>query len=681
MRKTMLPLLPLAGLLLAGCTAPRAVSTKVLLAEMTDMRDLAEFPQPAYSCRQFSSYDRKSTTPDDSATWFANHDRGEYLRVEQHDGREEYVMMDADGPGAVVRIWSANPQGTLRVYLDHGETPVIEAPMAELLGGKVPGIPVPIAGTRSRGWNCYLPIPYAGHCKITSDQGDFYYHVNYRTYPRNAEVATFRPADLDELGDEIAAVAEQLAAPRSCGGPPPPWVHEQVTELVSRRLPENMRFEMGPTILHPGDNATLVALERHRPAALVALRFEVDAADMTRALRELLITMEFDGRRTVTCPLGDFFGATPGLNPYASLPLGMTELGELWCHWVMPFRRSARIAIENRGAQEVRIAHGAALDDYEWTSRSMYFHADWRIEFDLPTRPMRDWNYLTVDGQGVFAGAAFAIANPVRDWWGEGDEKIHVDGEAFPSHFGTGTEDYYGYAWCCNEPFEHAYHSQPRCDGPGNFGHTAVNRWHILDRIPFRRDFRFDMELWHWHAGCKVTASVVAYWYGRPGAASTTPAPAPADLRPVELEPYVPQRVAGALEGEELAVIRHTGQAGPQEIPGCSGDRHLWWREARPGDTLELGFPAPQAGRHRVFIRCVKARDYGIHRLAINGREVGQTIDLYQPHITFTEELLLGQFDLRAGQNRLTVEITGANQAAVEGYMFGLDYLRLEPTQ
>jgi hypothetical protein len=37
--------------------------------------------------------------------------------------------------------------------------------------------------------------------------------------------------------------------------------------------------------------------------------------------------------------------------------------------------------------------------------------------------------------------------NPVTIWWGEGDEKIWVDGEAFPSIFGTGTEDYYAYSW------------------------------------------------------------------------------------------------------------------------------------------------------------------------------------------------------------------------------------------
>src|SRR5678815_3493866 len=104
------------------------------------------------------------------------------------------------------------------------------------------------------------------------------------------------------------------------------------------------------------------------------------------------------------------------------------------------------------------------------------------------------------------------IRDSVKDWWGEGDEKIYVDGESFPSHFGTGTEDYYGYAWSSSERFEHAYHNQPRCDGPGNYGNTAVNRWHIMDRIPFTKDFKFDMELWHWEPSCNVSMSDVCYW-------------------------------------------------------------------------------------------------------------------------------------------------------------------------
>jgi len=85
------------------------ITTESLLCEMTDLRRLAELPVPAYTTKQFSSYDRRSKTPADAKGWFENHDRGQYLRVEERDGRKEFVMMDTDGPGAIVRIWSGRP--------------------------------------------------------------------------------------------------------------------------------------------------------------------------------------------------------------------------------------------------------------------------------------------------------------------------------------------------------------------------------------------------------------------------------------------------------------------------------------------------------------------------------------------------------------------------------------------
>ena len=48
-------------------------------------------------------------------------------------------------------------------------------------------------------------------------------------------------------------------------------------------------------------------------------------------------------------------------------------------------------------------------------------------------------------------------------WATKGDEKVYVDGETFPSHFGTGTEDYYGYAWGRYEPWiNHPFVAQPK---------------------------------------------------------------------------------------------------------------------------------------------------------------------------------------------------------------------------
>ena len=192
--------------------APRAITVESLLGEMTDLAGMAEFPEPAYTTRQFSSYDRKSVSP--TKDWFANGDAGQYLRVEDKQGRKEHVMMDAAGPGAIVRIWSANPKGTLRIYIDGGETPALEAKMTDLLGGTFPGLPKPIAGERSKGWNLYFPVPYAKSCKVTSDEGGFYYHVNYRTYAPGTTVVSFTTEQLRQLSGRVTQVAERLASPR-----------------------------------------------------------------------------------------------------------------------------------------------------------------------------------------------------------------------------------------------------------------------------------------------------------------------------------------------------------------------------------------------------------------------------------------------------------------------------------
>ena len=649
------------GIALFGASPTSAapvITCTSLLDDMTDLATMAQFPNPPYTCKQFSSYDRKSKSPTED--WFANGDAAQYLRVENVAGRKEYVMMDTAGPGVIVRIWSANPAGTLRIYLDGSDQPAIQAPMSDLLGGKFPGLPRPIAGEYSKGWNLYFPIPYARSCKVTSDNGNFYYHVNYRTYPVGTAVESFQVGQLKTLAASIEKLAARLAAPRGDDAAFDGEVEEFEIELPAG---ESVRQEF------TGSKAFTRSLVK------------LAANDREAALRAIIVKVAFDGEAAIEAPLGDFFGSGPGINAYAALPLGMTQGGEMYCHWFMPFKESAVIEMVNHGKESVTLTGEIALADYQWTDASMHFHAKWRTEFDVPTRPMQDWNYLTAKGQGVFAGVSFAIDNPVKDWWGEGDEKIYVDGETFPSHFGTGTEDYYGYAWCWPAVFTHAFHAQPRCDGPGNYGRTSVNRFHIFDRIPFLKDFKFDMELWHWNATCKVNMAVTAYWYARPGATDAfKPVTAgEAIVRPMPV--YVVPRVAGAIEGETMKIVRVTGTAEPQDWDVSAG-RHLWWHAGmKPGDTLTVAFDAPKAAKYRVFGRFLRARDYGIHQLAINGMKTGAPVDFYNDGVQPSKEMDLGVFELKPQGNEFSATVVGANEKAVRSYMLGLDYLRLKPIE
>ncbi len=637
------------------------VTLDSLLDELTDLGRLAELPSPAYVTRQFSSYDRRSKTPADAEDWFANGDRGQFLRTEQREGRAECVMMDAAGPGAIVRIWSANPDGRLWFFLDDNPEPAFKVDMKELLGGKTPGLPEPIAGERGQGWNLYFPIPYAKRCKVTCEKASFYYHINYRTYAAGTEVTSFTKADLERLADKVKQVAERLAAPAKAAVP--------AGDMTSREW---------KLAIAPNEAATLAEIEG--PGAIVEIRATLSAPDLVAAAAGLVLSMSFDGETTVECPLGDFFGTAPGLDFLDTLPTGITKTDrpEMWCHWRMPFARSARIVVRNLASQKVELAGRAAVMSYTWSEQSLLFHAKWRIQRDLPARPFTDWTHLECTGAGRFVGSQLHVVNPVREWWGEGDEKIYVDAEKFPSWFGTGTEDYYGYAWGSDAKFTHAYHAQTRCDGPGTYGHTSVCRFHVLDDIPFTSQFKFDMETWHWNVKARMTRSVVSYWYARPGATDFFKPITPADVVPVQVAAYVPHREPGAIEGEGTKVLDGRGRAVVQDLgPQWSNEKQRWWTGAAPGDKLVLSFNSPEEGVRRVVVRLTRANDYAQVQLYVNDRKAGGVVDLYSEGVEPTDEIDLGACELVKGENRLTVEILGAHPKAKPEFMFGLDYLKI----
>ena len=180
---------------------------------------------------------------------------------------------------------------------------------------------------------------------------------------------------------------------------------------------------------------------------------------------------------------------------------------------------------------------------------------------------------------GRFVGLLLNVYNPTPAWWGEGDEKIYVDGESFPSTFGTGTEDYFGYAWGDNHLYSNPFHAQTRCDGPGSKGNTSNIRYQLLDSVPFQKSLGFDIEVWHWEP-VKIQYATVAYFYAGPGAKVEPGVP---DLSGRKVHPRPPvKREAGALEAEDLKVRAKT--AG--DVPGqdmtpfgdaWSGARQLWW--------------------------------------------------------------------------------------------------------
>ncbi|HRF59523.1 MAG TPA: DUF2961 domain-containing protein [Fimbriimonadaceae bacterium] len=656
------------------------VSVRTLLREMIRLDHLTQRPNPVYSAAQASSYDRASVDP--NTNWFANADYGQYIRDESRDGRVEHVMADLIGPGAVMRFWSANPNGVVRFYFDGESTPRIEAKLEGLLTGNVAPWGDPYAYVSARGANLYFPFPYARSLKITVDDTGrnakgLYYQIGYRTYAPGTAVETYDPAREPELKEPMAFVARSLLASSVVTGK---------ADSVLTRKPSERKVTVRPggqaVLFESREGRSGRAIDQFRVRVAGLLSPAKDAAlpwrDPRRnhaVLRSVRLLADFDGIRCVDVPFGDFFGSAPGLNPYKSFPFEVTQNGEFICRLPMRWKRSAKIWVRNDGGVPFVATASARAANWPWTDEAYHFKAQWSVDRGS-TRPMRDMRMLEARGEGMFVGSNLQVTNPTEAWWGEGDEKIYVDGEAFPSTFGTGTEDYYGYAWCSNEPFVRPYHAQPRCDGPGNRGQTSIARFHVADPIPFETLFKFDMEMWHW-AEVEATFARTVYWYAKPGG----PAPKSPDgklLMPIEIKG--PEGVKGAIEGETMRIVSISGGVTEKQggFAGLSLGRQLWWRDAKAGDRLVLQFECPKAGRYVIVGNFCHARDYGIHRITIE-RQTVEPIDFFG-ELTW-KKLSLGTFTLPKGPVTMQVEVVGTHPGAEPRQMFGLDYLLLEPVK
>ena len=91
----------------------QSVSLSSLLDEMTDRTSLTKVPN--YVCKQASSYDRAAKNPDEN--WFANNDTAQFVREEKNGDRTEWVLMEAEGPGAITRWWITAPHYKNNIYI------------------------------------------------------------------------------------------------------------------------------------------------------------------------------------------------------------------------------------------------------------------------------------------------------------------------------------------------------------------------------------------------------------------------------------------------------------------------------------------------------------------------------------------------------------------------------------
>lgn len=269
--------------------------------------------------------------------------------------------------------------------------------------------------------------------------------------------------------------------------------------------------------LEPGTTTTLADIQG--PGIIQHIWITVDV----KAYRDTILRMYWDDENTpsVEVPLGDFFCNGHGLRyNVVSIPVAVNPSGGFNCYLPMPFRKRARITIENQRWEPI---HGFfyqityALTDLPDNAATL--HAQWRRS--MTSRECPEHVILeSVKGQGHYIGTFLAWTQLSNGWWGEGEIKFYMDGDTdYPTICGTGTEDYFCGAWGFGETFNAPFTGYPLWrQEPGEVPRHGLYRWHIYDPIRFKQSLKVTIQALGWWPNGKfqpLTDDIasVAYWY------------------------------------------------------------------------------------------------------------------------------------------------------------------------
>lgn len=257
--------------------------------------------------------------------------------------------------------------------------------------------------------------------------------------------------------------------------------------------------------------------------------------------RDVIVRFYWDGDETpaIECPLPDFFGVhypfQDAVKPWAgplchinSLPVAVNPNRGLNCYWEMPFKKRARITVENRHP----VNHVACFYQINYTLTEVpedcgYFHAQFRRTNPLPYGE----KYTILDGvkgEGHYVGVSMGYGINNNGWWGEGEIQFFIDGDdEYPSICGTGTEDYFGGAYNWEVDGKYTTYSTAFCgmhqvllpDGLYNSQHRhSLYRWHVMDPVRFKKDLRIQIQAIGWTSDGTYLPGThdicsTAFWY------------------------------------------------------------------------------------------------------------------------------------------------------------------------
>lgn len=247
--------------------------------------------------------------------------------------------------------------------------------------------------------------------------------------------------------------------------------------------------------------------------------------------RSLILRIFYDDSAapSVETPLCDFFACADfqTFAPVNSLAVCVNPKRAFNCYWEMPFKRNCKITLQNIEEEPAVVYYQVDYEEKAIPENSAYFHAQFRRVNPLPYKSV----YTILDGvsgRGHYVGTYLFWGVNNNGWWGEGEIKFYIDGDAaYPTICGTGTEDYF----CGSHNFDTGGKYQEFCTpytglakvmkGDGLYNSQqrfSMYRWHICDPIYFDEDIKVTIQALGWRSGGRYLPlqddiSSVAYWY------------------------------------------------------------------------------------------------------------------------------------------------------------------------
>ncbi|MCY1723221.1 DUF2961 domain-containing protein [Prolixibacteraceae bacterium Z1-6] len=239
---------------------------------------------------------------------------------------------------------------------------------------------------------------------------------------------------------------------------------------------------------------------------------------------------------SVEVPLGYFFAAGWGRNyepRITSNAICVNPRSGFNSYWQMPFRKKCKITMENIDQKGLRLYYQIDYALTDVPKDAAYFHAQFRRTNPLPKGEV--FTILDgVKGAGHYVGTYIARGAFNEGWFGEGEVKFYIDGDTeFPTICGTGEEDYfcgsYGYEerkgadgfedyTMFSGPYTGFHYFRDRKKRPDYRNMIGQYRWHIMDPVRFKKDFKVTIQSIGWKSEGRYKLleddiSSVAYWY------------------------------------------------------------------------------------------------------------------------------------------------------------------------